>query len=68
VNLVRKEDRRGPKTWPKGTNRDSSLMESLAESFPGSIATQPTTLKSQLASSQLQLATDASGQSSNRQY
>jgi hypothetical protein len=22
VNLVRKEERRGPKTWPKGTNRD----------------------------------------------
>jgi hypothetical protein len=24
VNLVRKEGRRGPKTWPKGTNRDIS--------------------------------------------
>ena len=22
MNLVRKEERRGPKTWPKGTNRD----------------------------------------------
>jgi hypothetical protein len=28
VNLVREEERRGPKTWPKGTKRDTSLINS----------------------------------------
>ena len=27
MNLVRKEERRGPRTWPKGTNRDISYCE-----------------------------------------
>jgi hypothetical protein len=27
VNLARKEERRGPKTWPKGTNRDNLVRE-----------------------------------------
>jgi hypothetical protein len=27
VNLVREEERRGPKTWPKGTNHDSTLLK-----------------------------------------
>jgi hypothetical protein len=33
VNLVRKEERRGPKTWPKGTNRDKrDLSEGVQRS------------------------------------
>jgi hypothetical protein len=32
VNLVREEERRGPKTWPKGTNRDTVQLGVLRTS------------------------------------
>ena len=47
MNLVRKEERRGPKTWPKGTNRDTiilsskrstSVLKSLRDWFPSLIS------------------------------
>jgi hypothetical protein len=33
MNLVRKEERRGPKTWSKGTNRDRLHTEQTLASF-----------------------------------
>jgi hypothetical protein len=36
VNLVQKEERRGPKTWPKGTNRDMKRTRRILVARPGS--------------------------------
>ena len=33
MNLVRKEERRGPKTWPGGTIRDSTCLGEVLEKF-----------------------------------
>jgi hypothetical protein len=39
VNLVRKGERRGPKTWPEGTNRDSSSVSHMTPPESSSLAT-----------------------------